>query len=341
MKNKWILWPLALVLAGSLLVGCSSTNTNGTNDADSKDVKTVEKRTIRFGSHLAENHSLVIAAKKFAEIVGENTNGNIDVQIFPNGTIGQQRDLIEGMQLGTIDMSINDPGLMSNFAPRVGILDLPYMFNDYDHVRKTLDGEVGKALADDLLKQGIRSLAWTGTAFRDVLTNEKVKSFDDMKGLKLRSPEAPIYFNTMKAFGANPTPIPWGDTYTALQTGVVDGMEGSAESVFTAKMNEVTKYLIRTQHIFTAISINISEKTWQKLSADDQKIMLAAAKEAADYAWDLNIKGDKEFVNKLLSEGKMTEIKVDLAPFKESVKSVNSDYAKKVDAQDLVDKIQK
>ena len=336
MKKKWIAGTLVLGLMGSILTGCGSSNTAGTNSS-----KTAEKMTIRLGSHLAESHSLVIAAKKFKETVGQKTNGRIDVQIFPNGTIGQQRDLIEGMQLGTVDMSVNDPGLMSNFAPRVGILDLPYMFRDYSHVRKVLDGEVGKALADDLLKQGIRSLAWTGTAFRDVLTNKEIKSFEDMKGIKLRVPEGPVYFSTMKAFGTNPTPLPWGDTYTALQTKVVDGMEGSAESVFTAKMNEVTKYLVRTQHIFTAISINISEKTWQKITPDDQKIIQDAAKEAATYAWDLNIKGDQEYVNKLLNEGKMKEVKVDVAPFKASVKSVVDDYAKKVNAQDLVAEILK
>ncbi|MHB1407111.1 MAG: TRAP transporter substrate-binding protein [Desulfitobacteriaceae bacterium] len=344
MKNmkKWGSWLVVLSLVMALiLTGCGNSNTSptGNNGSNSGDTgKSGEKVVLRFGSHLAEDHSLVVAAKKFADIVSQKSDGRIEVKIFPNNTIGGQRELIEGMQLGTVDMSVNDPGLLSNFAPRIGILDLPYLFKDYNQVRKVLDGEVGKALTDDLLKQGVRSLSWAGTAFRDVLTSKEVKTANDLKGQKLRAPEAPVYFSTIKAMGASPQAIPWGDAYTALQTHVVDGMEGSAESVFTAKMNEVTKYLVRTGHIFTAVSYNISEKTWGKLSQADQKIIQEAATEAGNYAWDLNIQRDKEYRDKLLANG-MKEVKIDTSSIVEACKPIQDDYAKKVGAVDLVQKI--
>jgi len=295
-------------------------------------------KVLRLGSHLAADHSVVKTAEKLAQIVSAKSGGKIEIRVFPNATIGDQRALIEGMQFGSIDMAIADAGLISNFAPRWGICDLPYVWKNYKHVRKVLDGEVGKSLQADLLSKGVRSLGWMDSGFRNVFINKEAKSLKDFKGLKLRVPESPVFVKTFQAMGVNPTVIPWGEVYTSVQTKVVDGFEQPAEGAYTAKMYEVTKYLIMTQHLYTALSINISETVWKTLTDDQRKIIADSAVEASAYGRALAEELDTAALNNLVAKG-MKRVEVNQAEFQAAVVPVWKEYGEKYGATDLIQKI--
>ncbi|HOV38742.1 MAG TPA: TRAP transporter substrate-binding protein [Spirochaetales bacterium] len=295
-------------------------------------------KSLRLGSHLPDTHSVVKAGAKLAELVAAKSNNKIEIKIYPNGTIGDQRALVEGLQIGTIDMSINDAGLLSNFDPKWGICDLPYLWKSYDHIRKAEDGEVGKTLQEGLLLKGIRSLGWMDSGFRNVFANKEIHSLKDMKGLKIRVPEAPVYVQTFKLMGANPTPMAWGEVYTALQTKVVDGFEQPNEATYTNKMYEVTKYLIKTQHLYTVLSFNVSEKVWQTLSEEEKSIISESAKEASAFGRKLAEEVDGQYLVKLQEAG-MKIIDVDLAEFQKVVQPLWKEYGEKVGGMDLISKI--
>ncbi|OHE63407.1 MAG: hypothetical protein A2Z99_18465 [Treponema sp. GWB1_62_6] len=295
-------------------------------------------KVLRLGSHLASSHSVVKTADKFAELVTAKSGGKIEIKVFPNSTIGDQRALVEGMQFGTVDMSINDAGYLSNFAPRWGICDLPYLWQDYGHVRKVEDGEIGKLLQADLLAKGIRSLGWMDSAFRNVFINKEAKSVKDLKGMKLRAPESPVYVKTFQAMGMNPTVIPWGEVYTSVQTKVVEGFEQPAEGAFTSKMYEVTKYMIMTKHMYTVLSINISEAIWKSLTAEQRTIISAAAAEASAYGRKLAEQLDGEAITGLVKNG-MKQVEVNKAEFQTAVSPVWKEYGDKYKANDLIQKI--
>ncbi|MDT8860352.1 TRAP transporter substrate-binding protein [Alkalihalobacillus sp. MEB130] len=345
LKKKWLV--LVLVLLLSLLAACNSSSNEPTNSdssepsdsgSTSEAATNEEGYVIRLGSHLAPDHSAVKAGEKFKELVEEKSDGRIEVRVHPAGELGDQNELIQSLQVGTIEMTINDTGLLANFAPKVAVLDLPYMFSDIDHVHRVYESSVGEQLKEDLLDSGIRSLGWYDSAFRHALLNTEVSSFEDFKGLTIRTPEAPTVIDTVNSWGATATPIPWGDLYTSLETGVVDGFEGSAESIYSSGVHDVVKYIVETEHIFTALSLNISDKFYQSLSDEDKQIIDEAGKEATLYGRQLANDLDEEFYNKLLEEG-LESISIDRTPFEEAAQEINKSYAERIDAVDLVEEI--
>jgi TRAP-type transport system periplasmic protein len=329
MKNK-VLGVLVIILM-VVLSACS-----GSSSSSSSDSKEAVK--IRLGSHLAPDHSVVKTAEKFKELVAEKSDGRIEVTIHPSGELGDQKELVENLQIGAIEMTVNDAGLLANFVPEVGILDMPYLFKDYDHVHKTFDSEVGTTLQEKMADKGIKSLAWFDSAFRSTYLTEKASSIDELKGKKIRTPEAPSVIETVKSWDAVATPLPWGELYTAMETGVVDGFEGSAESIYSAKMYEVSKYLVKTEHIFTALSLNISDSFYKGLSKEDQKIVSEAALEAGEYGRQLAMDLDQDYFDKLVEEG-IEVVEIDKTPLVEKSKAIVDKYAKDVNATDLVEKI--
>ncbi len=300
-----------------------------------------QKQVFKLGNIVVEDHSYNQGAKKFADLVKQRTNGQIEIQIFPNTTLGQERDLGEGLGLGTIEMALVSTAVMQNFEPANGIFDLPYMFKNWDHVHKSQDGAAGKEAAKRLLdKAGIRALAYYDQGFRHVLGIKKpIKTIDDFKGYKMRLPEAPIYVKTFELLGASPTTIPWGEVYTAMQTKVVDGMEGSPETLYTTKLQEVSKYLSLTNHIYSGALLMVSEKAYSKLTPDQQKALVDSAVESQSYERKLVIDRDNEYMDKLKKAG--VEVNdLDIAPLQSKVVPIYEDYAKKIGGMDLIKQAQ-
>ncbi|KYH33356.1 TRAP transporter substrate-binding protein [Neomoorella mulderi] len=339
-NNKKACLPLVFVLLIVMIMGLSGCGLSKSQPSEQGKANKETKIALKLGHIVTEKHSYHEGVLKFKELVEKNSNGQIEVQIFPNSSLGNERDLGEGLRIGTIEMALISTAVMQNFEPALGVFDLPYILRDWDHAHKAQDGEAGQMAAKRLLeKQNIRVLSYYDQGFRHVLGIPKpINNIEDLKGYKIRLPESPVFIDTFKALGASPTTIPWSEVYTALQTKVVDGMEGSPESLFTSKLHEVTKYYSLTNHIYAGAVLLISESVYKKLTPEQQKIILDAAKESSTYERKVCIERDNEYMQKMKDAGIKVNPITDLTPFQNAVKNIYEDFAKKVgpDGEKLV-----
>ena len=262
------------------------------------------------------------AGVKFAELVYEKTNGEVEIQVFPSSQLGNQRDLVEGLIFGTVDMTLTSTAVLANFLPKMAIFDLPFIFRDIPHTYKALD-TVGMEMGKDLEAKGMKLLAFFENGIRHLTNNKRpVKAPEDMKGLKIRVMEQPVYIEMMKALGANPTPMAFGELYTALQQGVVDGQENPVSHIWTKRFFEVQKYISLTGHTYSAEPLLISMITWNKLSAEYQEAIMQSAVETLDWHRSQCVELDKEFWKNVIETGKSEIIEVDKEPFREATAGV-------------------
>jgi len=222
-------------------------------------------------------------ALKFAEVIKEQTGGKLHVKIYPNGQLGNEREMIEGLDLRALDMIIVGPSLIGWYAPQYGVMEFPFLFRDYTHLENTLYGEIGKEIeAVVYKKRKIHFLTYFRRGPRYLTTtNRKVILPSDLKGLKLRVPELPVYIESWKRFGANPTPIAYSDMFMALKQGVVDGQENPLETIYTSHLYETQKYLMDTRHLLSYYIVAVGEHFFTKYSPQDQELIKKAIKEAA------------------------------------------------------------
>jgi len=211
-------------------------------------------------------------------IIEAETSGGVEVKVFPAGQLGGERELIEATKLGTIQMSMVSAAIAGSYK-EAQVLDIPYLFSSAPVAWKVMDGWFGKEMAEDCLKKtGMRVLAYGETGFRNFTNSVRpIKSPADMKGLKIRVMESPVYVNMVKALGAAPTPIAWPETYTALQQKVVDGQENPVAVIVFVKFFEVQKYLILDNHSYGVDFFLINEKFYQGLPKETQQIVKSAA----------------------------------------------------------------
>lgn len=276
-------------------------------------------------------------AEKFAQLVKEKTGGKVEIQVFPSSQLGNQRDLVEGTQFGTIDFTMTSTAVLGNFLPQIAVFDLPFIFRDVQHAYKALD-TVGMEIAQKL--QGMKLLAYYENGVRH-MTNSKrpIRKPEDMKGLKIRVMEQPIYIEMIKALGGNPTPMAFGELFTALQQGVVDGQENPAAHIYTARFFEVQKYISLTAHTYSAEPMLVSLAAWNKLPKDLQEKVQAAANESKDWQRDLCRQLEEGYWTKVKESGK-SEINrdVDKQAFADATRGVWAMFEKKV-GKDNIEKI--
>ena len=197
---------------------------------------------LQLGTTVNEQDSFQVAAEKFAELVAERTNGAYKIEIYPNGTLGGERDMLESMQMDTLDMAIVTSGPFINFSDAMGVLDMPYLFGSNEEAYAVLDGEIGRELLDTLEDSGLKGLAYAERGFRNLTNNAKpIQSAADLNGLKLRVMENDVYTASFKAMGVNADPMAWADALTALQQGTVDGQENPINVIYSYKLWESQK----------------------------------------------------------------------------------------------------
>ena len=297
------------------------------------------KTVLKLGTSTQPSHIYNLAAERFGEIVAEKTGGEIEVQVFPAAQLGSERDMVEGLQIGSLEMTLTSTGPMGNFVPQVKLFNLPFLFKDRESCYKVLDGEIGTQIADRFVKVGIRSLGWFENGFRNI-TNSKVavEKPEDMNGMKIRVMEDDVFILTMKALGASPLPMAFGELYTALEQKTVDAQENPLAVIHSSRFFEVQNYLAMTGHFYSPAVLLISEITWQTLSPEHQKIVADAAAEARDYERQLSLKADQELEEACAKEG-MVITHPDKAPFAEAVASVytNPDVVKAIGGGDAVE----
>jgi tripartite ATP-independent transporter DctP family solute receptor len=299
-------------------------------------------RTLRFGHIWPPAGGWGGAAQRFAELVNQRTGGKIEIKVFPSSQLGNERELEEGLQIGNVDFTFGGPGVLTNFDPAIGIFDMPFMFRDYPHANRVMDGPIGQQVWDSLrAKAGIRVLGSGAQGFRYVLTRTKsVKAIEDLKGLKIRVPEAETFLRTFRLLGANPVGVPWGETYLAMQNGVVDGLEGVPDVILTHKMFEVGKHVAKTGHIMATLQLLVSEKTYQSLPPDVRKVIdetgLEVWRAQRDAAQADNERAEADLVTKGLAFAS-----VDIKPFQAAVRPFWDEWAKKTGMAGVVEAIQK
>ena len=293
---------------------------------------------IKFAHVVNEKDAFHVAAEKFKELVEKRSQGARTVTIFPNAKLGDERTLLERMKMGIVDAGIITNGPIINFVPSFGVIDLPFLFRDPKHAYKVLDGSIGQKLMADLESQGWKGLAFGERGFRN-LTNSKrtVNKPDDVKGLKIRVMQNPVYVDSFKALGANAVPMAWTEVLTALQQGTVDGQENPLNVIMAFKLYESQKYLSITRHAYAPAPIIMSMGTWKKLTPAQQELVKKAAQEAAEHerAWDNKMEAD--WLKELKAKG-MIVATPDLRPFQKAVQPVYDQYTAKY-GKALIDSI--
>ena len=302
-----------------------------------------DKIKIKLTHILADNHSWSEGARKFAELMSQRTKGRVEVSLFANGVLGDERQIVEGMMMGTgVEMAIISGSKMSQFELSAGLPDMPFLFKNYDHAHRVMDSEVGADLAKRLFdKTKLTTLGYFDQGFRHIVTiSKQIKSINDLKGLKIRVPDSPTYFQTFKYLGANPTPIPWTEIYTAVQSGVVEGLEGSPETIYTTRLQEVSKYIALTNHIYSGASFLITDTFFKSLPKDIQDLVISSGKEATTYERQVVVSRDMDNLKKLKDAGMIVN-EIDTVPMVKAVQPYVEDFAKKNKLVDAVDKINK
>jgi len=298
------------------------------------------KVTMKVAHVLTEQDNIHRAVVRFKEDVEKKTSGQVEVQIYPTSALGSLRVTFESMQLGNLEAGVWDAVTPANAAPIWAVPELPYLFRDLDHVHKVIDGPIGQELTKTLQdKARVRTLAVYDTTFRKIFTKTKaINGLADMKGLKIRVPEAQTYVRCMQLLGANPTPVAWGELYTALQTGVVEGFENKCEAAFNAKLHEQTRFAAYTGHIFVLNPLMCSDRWFNGLPKDVQQAILDAARDSLAWQRAESPASEKAFEQKMKDAG-VTFTSPDVGPFRSAVEPFYKEYGDKINANEVIKRI--
>jgi tripartite ATP-independent transporter DctP family solute receptor len=240
-----------------------------------------KKVLLRLGHEMPESHPYHEGAKKFAEILGKKTNGEITIQIFPNGTLGKQAQLVDGLTMGTIDLSLTNSVVLEKYEPLMSVLVMPYVIRGWDHVYKVVDGEIGKELNAGLEKKGITVLAYHEIGLTNIHSIKPIEHPSDVKGIKLRVQPGPSYVEVGKALGAVVATTAFSEVYTALQLGTIDAQVQSASNILQSKFYEVGKYYVVNELGFFLEPLSMSKMVFDRMTPEHQKALKEAAYESA------------------------------------------------------------
>jgi tripartite ATP-independent transporter DctP family solute receptor len=277
-----------------------------------------------------EQDAFHLCALKFKEVVETETGGEITVTIFPNAKLGDERALLENMKMGAVDAGIITSGPIINFLPEFGIFDLPFLFRSPEHAYAVLDGPIGQGMLQSMESQGWVGLAYGERGFRN-LTNSKrsVQTPEDMKGLKIRLMQNPVYVESFKLLGANAVPMAWTEALTALQQGTIDGQENPLNVIVSFKLFESQKHLSLTRHAYAPNVIMMSKITWNRLSPEQQEIVKKAAAEAAWANRNYDNEKAAEWLQFLKDQGMDVVENPDLGAFRQAVQPIYDKYEEK------------
>jgi len=244
--------------------------------------------------------------EKLKELAEERSDGELKIELFTDAALGNEREVLESLVTGSTDMSLAGISDVVYWMPEY-FLSVPYLFESPEHVRAVYDGPIGQKIDEMMLeKKGLRTLAIMNRGARNVSSNRRIEKPEDMEGLRLRMPENPLWIEIWKQLEVNPTTIAFNELYTALQTDVVEAQENPLEAIVNARFFEVQDYVVLTGHVRDVYKIQISERTWQRLSAEEQTALEEAAKEAAAFGDSLLADAEASYLETLEESG--TEI---------------------------------
>lgn len=349
MKRKLI---MGLTVATMLLMatGCSA-KTNTTPDQNATQVSGGEEKleqtandgktyTIRVALVSSDSHLHNTVLNEWADEAEEKTNGRLKLKVMGSSQLGGERDYVEGMQLGNIDMAQVSSAAINGFLSDFSILSFPYFFDDYEAMEKVFDGSMGEALFEELDGIGIKGLTWFSNGFRDVYTkNTPVTVPADLKGLKIRVMESDVMIATLNAMGASGTPMAYGELYSAIQQGVMDGAENAPGNIYADGYYEICKNVSRTEHFTPPGVVAISKKTFDALPGDLQEYLTESAQRFGKIERERDEKLQEEMLTKLEEKGVQIN-KVDKQSFIDATASVYTKYSEGISStiKDLAEK---
>lgn len=292
--------------------------------------------TFKMNISVPQNSHYGVAVDLFAEEIEKRTEGRYKIQNFYASALGNEREAIEAVQLGTLDLVLTSTGPVPNFVPDLAILDIPFLFRDYDHARSTLDGPIGQELLTKFEPIGIKALAWAENGFRHMTNSQRaVRSPEDLKGLKMRTMENPIHMEAYKGFGIIPTPMAISEVFTALQQGTVDGQENPVSVIQAWKFDQVQKHLTLTGHVYSPAVILMNKGLWDDLSDEDKQHFLEASKEAVKANRARIDEDERNGVAYLRSKGMEVVEDVDRSQFQKALEPVFAGFSKKFGADEI------
>ncbi|GAA6197755.1 TRAP transporter substrate-binding protein [Pseudophaeobacter arcticus] len=275
--------------------------------------------TLQLGHLANEDNPWHLASVKFGEELSALTDGRIAVEVFPNESLGKEIDLINGMQLGTVDMTITGESLQ-NWSPMAALLAVPYAYRSIEHMDEVASGDIGDQIKAEIIANAqIRPIAYFARGPRNLTSNRPIASPDDLQGLKMRVPNVPLFVDTWQALGANPGPMAFSEVFTSLQNGTIEAQENPLALIRSASFAEVQSHVNLTEHVRSWIYLTIAESKWKQLSEEDQGHVMEAAARAQEYERELfeqSVADDRAY----LEEQGMTFVEVDGAAFQAAAK---------------------
>jgi tripartite ATP-independent transporter DctP family solute receptor len=314
-----------LILFIMLLVGCNSNSS---------------KRIIRLGHGLDVSHSVHQAMVKADEYLNELSGGEMRIQIYPNQQLGSERECLELLQIGSLDMAKVSGAVMENFAPKLKIFGLPFLFDNKEHLFKVLDGPIGKELLSEGEDFWLKGIGYYDSGSRSFYTRERpVENPKDLEGLKIRVQESASAFEMVKQLGASPTPISWGELYTAIQQGVIDGAENNPPSFYLSRHYEVCKYYIVDEHTMIPDILLVSTHLWNRMSLQEQQWLQKAINLSVPYQRELWIKSENESLKAVIDAGVVVSYPEKVA-FQEATLPMFESFKQDPEIEELIERIQ-
>lgn len=315
---------IVFILISTLFVQC-------TKISDTKEIK--------LGHALNMSHPVHLAVVRMAELVKEKSGGKLTIKIYPNAQLGSERESIELLQIGSLGMTKVSTSVMESFAPNFKVFSLPYIFRDKEHLYKILDGEIGQNLLDEGSQFWLKGLTYYDAGSRSFYTVKKpINEPDDLKGMQIRVQASPTSMQMVSALGGSPTPISWGELYTALQQGVVDGAENNPPSFHTSRHYEVAKYYSLNEHTMVPDVLLISTKVWDRLNKQEQKWIQEAATESVVLQRKLWAEAEEEAM-RVIQEAGVKVNRPDKSKFAEKVKPIYENYRDEKEVYQLIQDI--
>ena len=291
---------------------------------------------LKIGYATAQTSHYGVGSTAFCDDIEKGTQGRYKCQQFPNSALGGEREMIEAVQLGTLDLVNTSTGPVGNFVPEVKIVDIPFLFRDYDHARKVMDGPIGQDILTKFPSKGLVALAWTENGYRHMTNNKRsIVKPADAAGLKMRTMENKVHMEGYRAFGIQPTPMAFPEVFGALQQGTVDGQENPIPVILSSKFSQVQKYLSLTGHVYSPALIITSPRLINKLSDADKKVFMDAAKHAAAAQRKKVNDDENSGIAQLEKEGMTVVRKVDGQAFRDALAPVYANYAKEFGADNI------
>lgn len=257
---------------------------------------------LKLGMVDPENSNYYKGAQAIAEEVKKATDGKVEITVYAGGQLGNERDMYEGAQMGTIDICTTASAVLTSFVPEMAVLDQPFLFADADEAHKVIDGQLGQLIAEKTAAQGVHMVGWMESGFRNVFSTKPIEKLEDFKGVKIRTMENDIHMAAFNAMGAIATPMAAGDQFTALQQHTIDAAENATANVLANNFYEITKNITRSQHLFVFIGVGVSDKAWNQIP-DDLKDKFtegvkAGCEKQRQYLVEANEAAEKELVEK-------------------------------------------